>query len=74
MCVELELKLRRYVLSYQVSWIFKNKEHGKMSATASLGMVLMWDVEGGLPQIDKYLYSTDNHVVAGALLSVSAFG
>eukprot|EP00241_Pyramimonas_parkeae_P004255 CAMPEP_0114250514 /NCGR_PEP_ID=MMETSP0058-20121206/14741_1 /TAXON_ID=36894 /ORGANISM="Pyramimonas parkeae, CCMP726" /LENGTH=908 /DNA_ID=CAMNT_0001364181 /DNA_START=49 /DNA_END=2775 /DNA_ORIENTATION=- len=56
--------------STEVSWIFKNKEHGKMSATASLGMVLMWDVEGGLPQIDKYLYSTDNHVVAGALLSV----
>uniref|UniRef100_A0A7S0WQH9 26S proteasome non-ATPase regulatory subunit 2 homolog n=1 Tax=Pyramimonas obovata TaxID=1411642 RepID=A0A7S0WQH9_9CHLO len=53
-----------------VSWIFKNKEHGKMSAAASLGAILLWDVEGGLPQIDKYLYSTDNHVVAGALLSV----
>eukprot|EP00959_Pyramimonas_sp_CCMP1952_P436170 9133886-Pyramimonas_sp.AAC.1 len=53
-----------------VSWIFKNKEHGKMSAAASLGAILLWDVEGGLPQIDKYLYSTDNHVVAGAMLSV----
>mmetsp|Transcript_43009 Transcript_43009/g.71701 ORF Transcript_43009/g.71701 Transcript_43009/m.71701 type:complete len:897 (+) Transcript_43009:349-3039(+) len=53
-----------------VSWIFKNKEHGKMSAAASLGAILLWDVEGGLPQIDKYLYSTDSHVVAGALLSV----
>jgi len=36
-----------------VHWIFKNKEHGKTSATASLGLVTMWDVEGGLPQIDK---------------------
>lgn len=35
----------------QVSWIFKNKEHGKMSATASLGAVLLWDVDGGLPQV-----------------------
>jgi hypothetical protein len=35
----------------QVHWIFKNKDHGKMSATASLGTVLLWDVEGGLPQV-----------------------
>mmetsp|Transcript_31070 Transcript_31070/g.68978 ORF Transcript_31070/g.68978 Transcript_31070/m.68978 type:complete len:901 (-) Transcript_31070:581-3283(-) len=53
-----------------VHWIFKNKDHGKMSATASLGMITMWDVEGGLPQIDKYLYSTDSYVVAGALLAI----
>ena len=46
----------------QVHWIFKNKDHGKMSATASLGTVLLWDVEGGLPQIDRFLYSTDNQV------------
>eukprot|EP00232_Nephroselmis_pyriformis_P011581 CAMPEP_0182890528 /NCGR_PEP_ID=MMETSP0034_2-20130328/22707_1 /TAXON_ID=156128 /ORGANISM="Nephroselmis pyriformis, Strain CCMP717" /LENGTH=887 /DNA_ID=CAMNT_0025024083 /DNA_START=1 /DNA_END=2664 /DNA_ORIENTATION=- len=56
--------------SSNVSWIFKNKEHGKTSAAASLGMVVQWDVEGGLPQVDKYLYSTENHVVAGALLAV----
>ncbi|KXZ55777.1 hypothetical protein GPECTOR_2g1327 [Gonium pectorale] len=56
--------------SDSVHWIFKNKDHGKMSATASLGMVTLWDVEGGLPQIDKYLYSTDNYVVAGALLAI----
>lgn len=43
------------------------QDHGKTSATASLGMVTLWDVEGGLPQIDKYLYSRDNHVVAGML-------
>ncbi|KAG2434205.1 hypothetical protein HXX76_007931 [Chlamydomonas incerta] len=53
-----------------VHWIFKNKDHGKMSATASLGLVTLWDVEGGLPQIDKYLYSSDNYVVAGALLAI----
>jgi hypothetical protein len=36
-----------------------------MAAAASLGAVLLWDVEGGLPQIDRFLYSPDNHVVAG---------
>jgi 26S proteasome regulatory subunit N1 len=51
-------------------WIFKNKDHGKTSATASLGMITLWDVEGGLPLIDKYLYSPDNYVVAGALLAI----
>lgn len=32
-------------------------------------MILLWDVDSGLAQIDKYLHS-DNHVVAGALLGV----
>lgn len=41
-----------------------------MSAAASLGMLLLWDVEGGLSQIDKYMISTDEHIKAGALLAV----
>ncbi|KAH0721485.1 hypothetical protein KY290_006786 [Solanum tuberosum] len=52
------------------SWLFKNKEHGKASAAASLGMILLWDVDSGLAQLDKYLHSTDTHVIAGALLGV----
>lgn len=52
------------------SWLFKNKEHGKASAAASLGMILLWDVDNGLAQIDKYFHSSDTHVIAGALLAV----
>ncbi|KAL3325699.1 hypothetical protein AABB24_036770 [Solanum stoloniferum] len=52
------------------SWLFKNKEHGKASAAASLGMILLWDVDSGLAQLDKYLHSTDTYVIAGALLGV----
>ncbi|XAR49588.1 hypothetical protein NMG60_11032840 [Bertholletia excelsa] len=52
------------------NWLFKNKEHGKASAAASLGMILLWDVDAGLAQIDKYFHSNDNHVIAGALLGV----
>ncbi|XP_022748924.1 26S proteasome non-ATPase regulatory subunit 2 homolog A-like isoform X2 [Durio zibethinus] len=52
------------------NWLFKNKEHGKTSAAASLGMILLWDVDSGLAQIDKYLHSNDKHVIAGALLGV----
>ncbi|KAI9098204.1 armadillo-type protein [Phlyctochytrium arcticum] len=51
-------------------WIYKNKEHGMMSAAASLGLILLWDVEIGLTQIDKYLYSQEDFIKAGALLAI----
>jgi 26S proteasome regulatory subunit N1 len=49
-------------------WIHKNKEHGMMSATASLGMVLLWDIDEGLAQLDKYLYTKEDYITAGAVL------
>ncbi|GAV74064.1 PC_rep domain-containing protein [Cephalotus follicularis] len=52
------------------NWLFKNKEHGKASAAASLGMILLWDVDTGLSLLDKYFHSNDNHVISGALLGV----
>merc|ERR1712223_2036566 len=48
---------------------YKNKEHGMLSATASIGLVLLWDVDGGLTQIDKYLYSPEDWIKSGALLA-----
>jgi 26S proteasome regulatory subunit N1 len=42
---------------------------GMLSATASLGLLLLWDVDGGLTQIDKYLYSSEEYIKAGALLA-----
>jgi 26S proteasome regulatory subunit N1 len=56
--------------SQDAAWIYKNKEHGMMSATASLGLLMLWDVEGGLTAIDKYLYSTDDFIKAGGLLAI----
>jgi len=50
-------------------WLYKNKEHGMLSATASIGLVLLWDVDGGLTQIDKYLYSPEEWIKSGALLA-----
>lgn len=41
-----------------------------MSAAASLGLLLLWNVEEGLTQIDKFLYSNEDYVKAGAALSV----
>ena len=43
---------------------------GMISATASIGMILLWNVEHGLTVIDKYLYSDDDNIKAGALLAI----
>lgn len=46
-------------------WLSKYKENGLFSATASLGLIVLWDVDGGLSLIDKYLYSPDDSVKVG---------
>ncbi|WVR04596.1 hypothetical protein IAU60_001606 [Kwoniella sp. DSM 27419] len=51
------------------TWIYKNKDHGMMSATASIGMSLLWDTENGIDHIDKYSYSAEEHIKAGAFLA-----
>lgn len=52
------------------AWLYKNKDHGMMSAAASLGMIMQWNVEEGLTQIDKFLYSGEDYIKAGAILAV----
>lgn len=51
-------------------WIFKNKDYGKIVAVASMGLVNLWDVDSGLPLIDKYSYSKDPLLVGGASLAI----
>ncbi len=53
------------------SWVWKTKEEGMMSTVASIGTLLLWDVEGGLDKIDKYTYAAEDQIQAGSLL---AFG
>jgi len=57
-------------LSKDEQFVYRNKQDGMISATASLGLLYLWDIELGLTQIDKYLYSQDDNVKAGALLAV----
>lgn len=51
------------------SWIYKTKDEGMISATASLGLSMLWDTEGGLSAVDKYTYSSEEYVKAGALIA-----
>jgi 26S proteasome regulatory subunit N1 len=59
------------MLSETKSWLGKHKEWGNITAAASLGMILLWNLEEGTGEIDKYQYSRDEYVKSGALM---AFG
>lgn len=37
-------------------WLFKNKEHCRISAAASVGMIYMWDNANGVNELEKYRY------------------
>jgi 26S proteasome regulatory subunit N1 len=41
-----------------------------MSAAASIGAILLWNVEEGLNQIDKFMHSQEEQIRAGALLAI----
>lgn len=50
------------------SWIYKTKGSGMISTTASLGSLHQWNVNDGLQVLDKYYYSSEVEIKAGALL------
>lgn len=52
------------------SWIYKTKEHGMLSATASLGLSFLWNPDIGLNTIDTYTEDpNDDYIKAGACLA-----
>lgn len=53
----------------KMSWVWKTKEEGKMSTAASLGLLLLWDVETALDKINPYSEVNDDFVKAGAGLA-----
>lgn len=52
------------------AWIYKTKLAGMYSTTASLGSLFQWDIGSGLQQLDKYAYSSEPQIKAGALLGM----
>ena len=52
------------------SWVWKTKNDGQISTVASMGTLLMWDVENGLDKIDRYTYATEPEIQAGAMLAI----
>jgi 26S proteasome regulatory subunit N1 len=52
------------------SWVWKTKDEGMMSTVASMGTLLLWDIENGLDKIDKYTYAEEEQIQAGAYLAI----
>lgn len=57
------------VTGEQKPWVWKTKDDGMLSTTASLGMLMQWDVEGSLDTIDRFQQSNEEPIKAGALLA-----
>jgi 26S proteasome regulatory subunit N1 len=55
------------------SWVWKTKDEGMLSTTASLGMLMLWDVEEGLDKVDPFTHVDDDMVKAGAMLATGIF-
>jgi len=54
----------------KASWVWKTKDEGMMSTVASMGTLMLWDVELGLDKIDKYTYAPETQIQAGTLLAI----
>lgn len=50
------------------SWIYRTKGTGMISSTASIGSLYQWNIDDGLQALDKYTYSSEDDIKAGALL------
>jgi 26S proteasome regulatory subunit N1 len=61
------------LLTENDNWIYKTKGDGKLSTVASLGSIHQWDIDG-LQTLDKYLYSSEEEIKAGALLGMGLVG
>lgn len=46
---------------------------GMLSAAASLGLIHLWDVHGGLTPIDKYLYTSEEYIKVNIYLSIYVY-
>lgn len=52
------------------SWIYRTKGSGMVSSTASIGSIYQWNIDDGFQALDKYSYSNDDEIKAGALLGM----
>ena len=62
------------VVDNNEDWIYKNKEGGMLAAVQSLGIILLWEIEEGITQIDKYIEAGDDNIVAGGVDQIQLMG
>lgn len=52
------------------NWIWENKDFGQAAASASVGMLLLWDIDEGFSTIDKYMESTNDLIRTGSYMAL----
>ncbi|OAA64029.1 26S proteasome regulatory subunit rpn1 [Cordyceps fumosorosea ARSEF 2679] len=52
------------------TWVWKTKGDGMLSTVASMGTLLLWDIENGLDKIDRYTYANEVEISAGSMLAI----
>lgn len=48
------------------TWVHKHKDAGQMSAAASLGMIMQWNIDE-LSSNDKHMHAPEEHIKAGGV-------
>eukprot|EP01126_Amoeba_proteus_P027761 TRINITY_DN2749_c0_g2_i2.p1 TRINITY_DN2749_c0_g2~~TRINITY_DN2749_c0_g2_i2.p1 ORF type:complete len:727 (+),score=165.99 TRINITY_DN2749_c0_g2_i2:244-2181(+) len=51
-------------------WLFKNRDHGRISTLASLGMIHLWDNATGVNELEKYSGLKADAIEAGIMLGI----
>lgn len=54
----------------KASWVWKTKDDGMLSTAASLGMLMLWDIDNALDKINIYMEVEQDQIKAGAALAM----
>lgn len=54
----------------ELEWVFKNKDYGQIASVASVGMLLLWNIDAGFEKIDKYMDHNNDLIRAGSYIAV----
>lgn len=49
----------------EYAYFYSKCDLGMLSAAASQGLILRWDIDSGLSQCDKFLYVSDEYIKVG---------
>lgn len=54
----------------KASWVWKTKDDGMLSTAASLGLLMLWDIDNALDKINIYMEVEQDQIKAGAALAM----
>jgi len=55
---------------HKMDWVHQVKGDALTAATASVGMITMWDPDNGAQEINTYIDTKDGHMKEGACIGI----